>query len=230
MTLYPNGNFFGAGGTGKVLNSGEIGVINSFVATTNSVNVSARLEVSIPANNRLAENMTLHGLLFGIKRKTKINYITLDGDILLEQQIFEEVEGEEFIISNVEFEGYRLISGTETNIVTLTAEDEEVNLIYEPIPTIGNINVHHLNRQGNNLVDPEIISGNIGEEYNTEAKNIDGYFIFSYPDNGNSKFSEEDINVTYVYEKDIVAPIDPLKPEVEVDPESNQKFQKIKAY
>lgn len=87
----------------------------------------------------------------------------------------------------------------------------------------GDITVEYVDNALKELAEPEIISGLIDEEYETKAKEIEGYSLTEIPKNASGQFTEEAQTVTYVYTKDIldpVSPVDPLAPDQEVDPEN----------
>ncbi|MGG5305320.1 hypothetical protein IGK16_002991 [Enterococcus pernyi] len=89
---------------------------------------------------------------------------------------------------------------------------------------IGKIFVHHVDKEGKKLAQSEEINGKIGDNYETEPMNIENYKLFRQPDNANGKFTEEHINVTYIYDIYQVNPVDPLVPDIEIDPENKPEL------
>lgn len=62
--------------------------------------------------------------------------------------------------------------------------------------------VHHVDTEGNTLAEDETLNGYVGSSYETAAKEIKDYHLYSKPENANGKYVEEVTHVTYVYDKD----------------------------
>lgn len=62
--------------------------------------------------------------------------------------------------------------------------------------------VHHVDTEGNTLADDETLNGYVGSSYETTAKEIKDYHLYSKPENANGEYVEEVTHVTYVYDKD----------------------------
>ncbi|MEB6146447.1 WxL domain-containing protein [Enterococcus casseliflavus] len=82
----------------------------------------------------------------------------------------------------------------------------------------------YLDANSNEITESEVITGLLGENYQTRAKQISGYQLIDSPSNGAGEFSRETIEVCYVYETANVSPVDPMNPEIEVDPENQPKL------
>lgn len=80
--------------------------------------------------------------------------------------------------------------------------------------------VHFESEDGATIEDSETISGFLGEPYQSAPKEISGYRLTMVPENASGEFTREAIQVTYVYQREAVTPVDPLDPETEVDPEN----------
>ncbi|ONN40435.1 WxL domain-containing protein [Enterococcus mundtii] len=89
---------------------------------------------------------------------------------------------------------------------------------------IGTVTVKHQSVDGQQLADPKTIEGIVGDSYATNSEEFDGWKLVGIPENASGEFSADPISVTYIYEevleKGPVSPLDPLEPEVEVDPEN----------
>ncbi|MGL9894959.1 WxL domain-containing protein [Enterococcus sp. DIV0806c] len=109
-----------------------------------------------------------------------------------------------------------------TTTFTMGTADTVVQAVYQKKQG-GDITVEYVDNTRKELAEPEIIHGLIEEEYETKAKEIDGYTLTEVPKNASGQFTEEAQTVTYVYTKDTldpVLPVDPLAPDQEVDPEN----------
>ena len=61
----------------------------------------------------------------------------------------------------------------------------------------------YVDTEGNILADSEISSGIVGEEYQTEAKDIEGYKLITVEGNETGKYIDGTIYVTYYYDKNV---------------------------
>ncbi|MBO1123625.1 WxL domain-containing protein [Enterococcus casseliflavus] len=126
---------------------------------------------------------------------------------------------------------YKLPEGnyfTGGNIVTATAslngKSNTANTLVESI-VMGTLTVNHQDEDGNSLAEPEMYEGVVGDTYTTSPISISGWQLKEIPENANGIFLESPITVTYVYKEDTkVSPVDPLAPEVEVDPENKPEL------
>ncbi|MBA5827947.1 MucBP domain-containing protein, partial [Escherichia coli] len=66
----------------------------------------------------------------------------------------------------------------------------------------GDVTVQYKDTTGVVLADSITLSGNVGENYTTTAKTIDGYSLTTTPTNANGTFSTNPQTVTYTYKKD----------------------------
>lgn len=63
----------------------------------------------------------------------------------------------------------------------------------------GNITVQFLDEQGKELAASETLTGDIGTEYKTSPKNVDGYTLIDTPSNATGKFESTTQTVKYIY-------------------------------
>lgn len=82
------------------------------------------------------------------------------------------------------------------------------------------VKVHFESEDGTTLENSETITGFLGDLYEVASKEIPGYQLIAVPENALGEFTREMIEVTYVYKKTSITPVDPLDPEKEVDPEN----------
>ncbi len=84
----------------------------------------------------------------------------------------------------------------------------------------GSVVVHYRDINDQEVIAPEIITGGIREPFQIEEKAIEGYTLQEISDNTSGRFTEVEQAVIFRYMKNTVDPVDPLNPEIEVDPES----------
>lgn len=144
-------------------------------------------------------------------------------------------QGETTTIVATSNPGYRFVgwqANTGTNVVisdpsatntTITMGNSDVTLqaVFEKE---GRVFVNHIDSEGNKLADSTELRGAIGDSYETSAVEIENYKLTEEPENTQGIFTEEDINVTYIYDISQVSPIDPLDPDSEVDPENKPEL------
>ncbi|WP_430607117.1 MucBP domain-containing protein [Enterococcus sp. DIV1939] len=65
----------------------------------------------------------------------------------------------------------------------------------------------YIDELGNNLMDPKVLYGELGQEYTTSELVIPNYKLISFPQNATGKFLDEDQVVTYMYERIEGAPV-----------------------
>lgn len=117
----------------------------------------------------------------------------------------------------------------ETNEVTtftMGSSDTTVRAVYQKKQG-GDVLVKYLDESLAELAETRILRGLLEEDYETEPIEIEGYTLKEMPKNAKGKFTKEEQTVTYLYTKDVldpVPPMDPLAPEVEVDPENPPKL------
>lgn len=126
------------------------------------------------------------------------------------------------------FVRWELVSGVGAQIEELTdpettftmgSENTVVRAIYEENES-GEVHVYHVDLDGQELVESEVLEGPVGEMYQTAPQEIEHYQLTDTPENATGVFGEDMVVVTYVYETTTVTPVDPLYPETEVDPEN----------
>ena len=104
-------------------------------------------------------------------------------------------------------EGYefkQMLEGSAPAEGTFTEAAKTVTFVYakktEPVKT-GKVIVRYVDEQGNEIAKSEIMTGNVGDAYETAAKDIDGYTLKETPANATGIYAEADQTVTYVYAK-----------------------------
>ena len=109
---------------------------------------------------------------------------------------------------------------------TMGSSNTVLRVIYERKQG-GVVTVKYVDEESNSIAESEQLTGWLNEEYETIPKEIDGYSLKSVPKNAAGTFIKEDQTVIYTYSKDVlesVPPVDPLDPEIEVDPENKPEL------
>ncbi|MBC1440375.1 MucBP domain-containing protein [Listeria innocua] len=89
------------------------------------------------------------------------------------------------------------------NMDGIKATPKEVTVYIDAVQG-ANITVKYEDESGNKLAENSILTGNVGEEYSSSAKEILGYTLTEMPSNAQGEFSLEEQTVTYIYSKNPV--------------------------
>ncbi len=134
--------------------------------------------------------------------KVIIKYEDEEGKDILEEKVVEGYINEEYETKAEEIEGYELVDviGQESGV--MTEDDIVIIYVYKHIEA-GGVRVEYIDKEtGEKLTEDEIIKGNVGDEYKTERKVIENYQKAEpEPTNKEGTMTEEEIVVTYYYEK-----------------------------
>ena len=134
--------------------------------------------------------------------------------------------------SSHNFVRWEIVSGTGSSIAnvnsanttfTMGSSDTTIQAVYERKQG-GAVTVQHIDEADNTVLAEEVLNGLVDEEYETSPEEIAGYTLVKTPENASGKFKVESQTVTYVYKKEKVNPVDPLDPDVEVDPENKPEL------
>ena len=133
-------------------------------------------------------------------------HIDINTNKVLEEETHTGNVGDEYDIPSREFEGYDLVKENEdgnnmlpTNAKGTMSEDEiEVIYYYKKIATV---KVEYIDKQAGKKLDEGTIKGHIGDNYETEEKQFDGYELEEVPNNSKGKMEEEEILVQYYYKR-----------------------------
>ncbi|MBC8923981.1 MucBP domain-containing protein, partial [Escherichia coli] len=72
---------------------------------------------------------------------------------------------------------------------------------YTKDPIAQPVTVNYIDTDGKTIAPTETLSGNVGENYTTTAKTIDGYSLTTTPANAKGTFSREPQIINYIYAK-----------------------------
>ncbi|MBF0724561.1 MucBP domain-containing protein [Enterococcus gallinarum] len=162
-----------------------------------------------------------------------VEYVDNEGKEIHESQTLKGNIGEKYDASTPDYQlaidGYTLDSTQLPDNMTGTFSENAQTVTYvyikDPVPA-ADVMVEYVDNEGNQIHEPQTLSGNIGEKYDvstpTYQLTIDGYTLDTnqLPDNMTGVFSDTAQTVTYVYIKDPVPAADVT---IEyVDSEGNQ--------
>ncbi|MPY27846.1 MucBP domain-containing protein [Listeria monocytogenes] len=102
-------------------------------------------------------------------------------------------------------DGYSLTTTPTNANGTFSTNPQTVTYTYKKDPIAQPVTVNYIDTDGKTIAPTETLSGNVGENYTTTAKTIDGYSLTTTPANANGTFSTNPQTVTYTYTKDPIA-------------------------
>ena len=118
---------------------------------------------------------------------------------------------------SVTFGGRWNAHGEEKHIELVNADKYEGTLAIKAAHNLeGKVITHYVDEEGNTLLEDKTINGYVDDEYQTTSEEIDGYTLIEVKGEEKGKITEEDTEVTYVYQftkgQGTVDPIDPIDP------------------
>ncbi|MBF2519772.1 MucBP domain-containing protein [Listeria marthii] len=106
-------------------------------------------------------------------------------------------------IVNLKTVGTYVVTISAVNVDGVKAISKEVTVYVDPVPA-ANVTVKYEDTTKKKIAESVILTGYIGEDYHSSAKEIAGYTLTETPENAEGGFSVEEQTVTYVYSKDII--------------------------
>ncbi|WP_339000894.1 MucBP domain-containing protein (plasmid) [Lactococcus garvieae] len=133
--------------------------------------------------------------------KTTIHYIMEDGTPAFEDRVITGAKGitPDSLVESPLKEGY--VADKPSVLVHMDGE-QEITVIYKAPPIKGENVIAKYVDENNNTISEDIVKlGNIGENYLTEQKDIEGYTFKEVQGNPSGQFTDQAQTVTYVYTK-----------------------------
>ncbi|MGR8774186.1 MucBP domain-containing protein [Leuconostoc citreum] len=181
----------------KMNASERVEIKNSAIANWNNTHSGA---------NELAqyfEDDRLQGTIyFDSYRMVTAVYKDELGTDLSEPEVFYGVLGDKYSTSARTIPGYKLTVMPNNASGQFSDDDQTVSYIYKKeVVAGGDVTVKYVDPHGKNIANDIVKSGNVGEDYTTEQKNIEGYSFKEVKGNTTGQFTDQAQTVTYVYRK-----------------------------
>ena len=132
------------------------------------------------------------------------NHIDITTNEILASEEHQGNVGDLYDIPSREFEGYDLVIEDE-NGNSMLPTNAKGEMTEEPIVVNyyyikqAKVKVEYIDKQTGEKLDEEEIKGHIGDSYNTEEKEFDGYELVEKPSNSTGEMTEEETVVKYYY-------------------------------
>ncbi|MBC1640657.1 MucBP domain-containing protein [Listeria welshimeri] len=143
-----------------------------------------------------------------------VNYQDEQGNTVAPTETLKGDVGETYTTVQKDVEGYDFKEVQGNTSGEFTKESQVVTYIYTQIPVpAANLTIEYLDENGNQIHEPKIISGNVGDPYDVtgdlDELQIEGYTIDTtkLPANATGVLSNEPIQVIYIYNKNPLADV-----------------------
>ncbi|MBC1850982.1 MucBP domain-containing protein, partial [Listeria seeligeri] len=102
--------------------------------------------------------------------------------------------------------GYTLKTSPANATGTYSEKAQTVTYVYEKIATRP-VTVQYVDESGVSIAPTEVLTGDYGKAYTSEAQHIAGYVLIKTPTNATGVFTDQAQTVTYVYHKQTAQPV-----------------------
>lgn len=138
-----------------------------------------------------------------------VQYKDTTGAVLADSTTLSGNVGENYTTTAKTIDGYSLTTTSDNANGTFSTNPQTVTYTYTKDPIAQPVTVNYIDTDGKTIAPTETLSGNIGENYTTTAKTIQGYTLTTTPANAKGTFSTEPQIINYIYEKnpDLAQPI-----------------------
>ncbi|EAK9421190.1 LPXTG cell wall anchor domain-containing protein [Listeria monocytogenes] len=138
-----------------------------------------------------------------------VQYKDTTGAVLADSTTLFGNVGENYTTTAKTIDGYSLTTTPANANGTFSTNPQTVTYTYTKDPIAQPVTVNYIDTDGKTIAPTETLSGNIGENYTTTAKTIQGYTLTTTPANAKGTFSTEPQIINYIYEKnpDLAQPI-----------------------
>ncbi|WP_239255857.1 MucBP domain-containing protein, partial [Listeria ilorinensis] len=133
-----------------------------------------------------------------------VKYVDEEGNEIAGTETLTGKVGTDYEATTKDIAGYQLKEIPQNVTGTYKTEDQTITYVYEK--ALGNVIVKYADEDGNEIAGTETLTGKVGTNYETTAKDIAGYQLKEEPRNATGKFMVENQYVFYVYTKAEVLP------------------------
>ncbi|EIS4901334.1 MucBP domain-containing protein [Listeria innocua] len=131
-----------------------------------------------------------------------VDYMSSTGQKIAKSEVLTGQVGETYSTQPKTIAGYTLTTEPRNAKGTFTTNPQTVTYLYTPIAISAlPVTVNYLDENGKEIADSVVLTGNVGDSYDTLAKKIDGYTLIETPENASGMFLAEAQSINYVYHK-----------------------------
>ncbi|WP_339000939.1 MucBP domain-containing protein (plasmid) [Lactococcus garvieae] len=133
-------------------------------------------------------------------------YVDIEGNKISNDVVKFGAIGENYITEQKDIDGYTFKEVRGNSTGQFTDKAQTVAYVYTKNRVkAADVTVKYIDIEGNNISSDVVKSGNVGDDYNTDQKDIDSYTFKEVHGNPMGKFTDKAQIVTYVYTKDKVS-------------------------
>ena len=167
------------------------------------------VEVDSEGNNSLPKNATgtmteeeiVVNYYYIRQAKVKVEYIDKQTGEKLDEEEIQGHVGDEYTTEEKKFDGYELVEKPSNSTGEMTEQETVVKYYYQ---RKAEVEVKYLEKGTEyEIASNEIIEGYVGDNYETEQKEIPYYDFVESTDNTNGTMQKDKITVIYYYEKQV---------------------------
>ena len=134
-------------------------------------------------------------------------YVDTDGNKISDEVVKTGNVGDDYITEQKAIDGYTFKEVRGNPVGKFTDQPQTITYVYVKNPVkAAEVTAKYVDTDGNKISDEVVKTGNVGDDYTTEQKAIDGYTFKEVQGNPTGKFTDQVQTVTYVYMKDKINP------------------------
>ena len=130
-------------------------------------------------------------------------YVDTEGNKISDDVVKSGNVGDDYSTDQKDIEGYTFkeVQGNPTG--QFSDKEQTVTYVYTKNPVkAADVTAKYVDTEGNKISDDVVKSGNVGDDYSTDQKDIEGYTFKEVQGNPTGQFSDKEQTITYVYTKD----------------------------
>ncbi|USI69393.1 MucBP domain-containing protein (plasmid) [Lactococcus petauri] len=140
-----------------------------------------------------------------------VKYVDTEGNKISDDAVLSGNVGDAYSTEQKDIKGYTFKEVQGNPAGQFTDQAQTVTYVYtKNLSKAGDVTVKYVDTEGNKISDDAALSGNVGDAYSTEQKDIKGYTFKEVQGNPAGQFTDQAQTVTYVYTKDKVNPVKPI--------------------
>ncbi|EAG1698258.1 class 1 internalin InlJ [Listeria monocytogenes] len=131
-----------------------------------------------------------------------VHYLDDKGEKLAADEVLSGNLDDPYTSSAKDIPDYTLTTTPDNATGTFTTTSQSVTYVYtKNIVAAEPVTVNYVDDTGKTLAPSETLNGNVGDTYNANAKQIDGYTLSAEPTNATGQFTSSSQTVNYIYTK-----------------------------
>ncbi|EGO5077220.1 MucBP domain-containing protein, partial [Enterococcus faecalis] len=142
----------------------------------------------------------------------KVKYVNETGQEIASEDTLTGNIGDQYQTQAKQVAGYVLKETPSNATGTYKEGTQTVTYVYKRQQ--GTVKVKYVDEVGQEIAPEDTLTGNIGDQYQTQAKQVAGYVLKETPSNATGTYKEGTQTVTYVYQPDFLIGVLPFKKDI----------------